>query len=144
MASLTQEAVLRALERQNTVVREPRAWLFRTLYHTFVDHYRKSVREQKGKYGAFALGLTGNEAEWEGTIKNPLPALIAIEDVRKAIERLPGEFRTVVWLSDAEEFRLQEIAEILECPLGTVASRLARGRRELRQLLAAYGPEQEK
>jgi len=54
------------------------------------------------------------------------------------------DLRAVIWLSDAEDFRLKEIAEILELPLGTVASRLFRARQELRQLLSAYGPVEEK
>ena len=54
---------------------------------------------------------------------------------------MPEEFRAAVWLSDAECLRLREIAEILDCPLGTVASRLTRGRQELRRLLSAYGPQ---
>ncbi len=68
-----------------------------------------------------------------------MPALITAEDVRKAVNNLPEAFRAVVWLSDAERVRLREIAEILDCPLGTVASRLVRGRQELRRLLSSYG-----
>jgi len=74
-------------------------------------------------------------------LADPLPSLMTAEDVRKAVDNLPDAFRAVVWLSDAERVRLREIAEILDCPLGTVASRLARGRQELRRLLSAYGPQ---
>ncbi len=73
-----------------------------------------------------------------------LPAVITTEDVRRAIEALPKELRAVVWLSDAEGLLLREIAEILECPIGTVASRLWRARLELRRSLSAYGPPREK
>ena len=66
------------------------------------------------------------------------------DHVRSAVESLPEGFRAAVWLSDAEQFPLRDIAEILGCPLGTVASRLARGRQELRRLLSAYGPQGEK
>lgn len=138
---LTQDAVLRAWKHRNKFVREPRAWLMQTLYHTFVSHHRRGAWKETG------FGELCDQDDWgdetEG-IAGPLPALIPIEDVRNAVESLPEEFRAVVWLSDAEEFRLREIAEILGCPLGTVASRLARGRRELRRLLSAYDPEQEK
>lgn len=134
---LTQETTVRALERQNAILLSPRAWLFRILYHTFVDQYRRD--QQRGMPDEDTYG----EAEVEGLV-DTIPALVAIEDVRNAIGDLPEEFRAVVWLSDAEGFRLQEIAEILRCPLGTVASRLARARRQLRRLLAAYGPPEEK
>ncbi len=133
---LVQESVLRALENENTEMREPRGWLFQTLYHTFISHCRARLRRQ-------TLGENSSLLQPEDRVGG-LPAVIAIEDVRTAVERLPEDFRTVVWLSDAEQFRLREIAEILGCPLGTVASRVARGRQELRRLLSAYGPPEEK
>ncbi len=132
---LVQECVLRALEGQNRVVRNPRAWLFQTLYHAFVDHHRKQLLR-----GPYEEELSG-ESTQAGAAVNPLPAAMAAEDVRAAVESLPPQFRAVVWLSDAEGFLLREVAEILECPLGTVASRLARGRQELRQRLSAYDPQ---
>jgi len=133
---LVQECAVRALKGQKAVVRDPRNWLFRTLYHTFVDHYRKGVL--RGKYdGDF-------EERQAGTVVDALPGVIAMEDVRNAVENLPWQFRAVVWLSDAEDVPLREIAEILDCPLGTVASRLARGRQELRRLLSTYAPQGEK
>ncbi len=135
---LTQESILRALQRPNTIVRDLRAWLFQTLYHTFITHYRHGLRQQM---------LNENWPEDGAALQSlmdPLPAVIAVEDVRSAIEALPEELRTVVWLSDAEQFRLREIAEMLEWPLGTVASRLWRARLELRRLLSAYGPPREK
>jgi RNA polymerase sigma-70 factor (ECF subfamily) len=135
---LVQECVLRALKGQNTVVRDPRNWLFQTLYHTFVDHYRKGVLR-----ATLDEDSSGEGAEAE-SIVDPLLSVIAMEDVRNAVENLPEGLRAVVWLSDAEQLRLREIAEILGCPLGTVASRLARGRQELRRLLSAYGPLGEK
>ncbi len=130
---LIQECVLKALKEQGTDIRDPRNWLFQTLYHTFVDHYRKGVRR-----ATLCEESSDEEAETE-IIVDPLPSVIAMEDVRNAVESLPEGFRAVVWLSDAEQLRLREIAEILNCPIGTVASRLARGRQELRRLLSAYG-----
>lgn len=129
---LTQESVLRALKRRGTIVRNLRAWLFRTLYHTFVSHYRHGLHPE-----IWNENWPADEANLQ-SFTNPLPAAIAVQDVRTAIEALPEELRAVVWLSDAEEFRLREIAEILDCPLGTVASRLSRARQELRRLLSAY------
>lgn len=131
---LTQESALRALQQKKGAVRNLRAWLFRTLYHAFVSHYRRGCREE----------YDPPQAEAELILSNPLPTFVALEDVRKAIESLPYELRSVVWLSDAEEFHLREIAEILGLPEGTVASRLWRARQELRRLLAAYGPPSER
>ncbi len=129
---LTQESVLRALQRQHTIDRNLRAWLFQTLYHTFISHYRRGRHREIPNENSPA-----GEADLQ-SFMNPLPAAIAVEDVRTAIEALPEELRAVVWLSDGEEFRLREIAEMLEWPLGTVASRLSRARQELRRLLSAY------
>lgn len=130
---LIQECVLKALKGENTNIRDPRNWLFQTLYHTFVDHYRKGLRRATHDEDS-----SDEETEAE-TVADPLPSMIAMEDVRNAVENLPEPFRAVVWLSDAEEVPLHEIAAILGCPFGTVASRLARGRQELRRLLSAYG-----
>ncbi len=132
---LSQECVLKALKGQNTNIRDPRNWLFQTLYHTFVDHYRRGVRR------ATHNEETSDEEIEAGSIVDPLPSVIVMEDVRNSVENLPEPFRAVVWLSDAEEVLLREIGVILGCPLGTVASRLARGRQELRRLLSAYGPQ---
>ncbi len=138
---LTQESALRAWERRHTIVSDPRAWLFQTLYHTFISRYRRSLREESG---------SGDPAEdrrdlaLRHGVSPGLPPAIAVQDVRSAIEALPEELRVVVWLSDAEGFRLREIAEMLEWPPGTAASRLWRARQQLRRLLAAYGPPEEK
>lgn len=130
---LTQETVLRAWERKQTITTNARAWLFQTLYHTFVSGRRHFSRWKQG-----VDEDSDTERLEEGG--NPLPTAIATEDVRRAIEALPEELRVVVWLSDAEELRLREIAQILGWPIGTVASRLWRARQELRKFLSAYGP----
>lgn len=134
---LTQECIFRALKNQRQITRNAKAWLFRTLYNAFVSEYRRRhSREPFEEASTFAL-----EAEF---LPDPLPGIIAARDVRTAVESLPAALRVIIWLSDAEDFRLKEIAEILELPLGTVASRLFRARQELRQLLSAYGPVEEK
>ncbi len=124
---LTQETALSAWKRQNTVLRNPRGWLFQILYNTFLTNHRRQLHR---------------EAEWtdaeDGSgaaefFQNRLRDLIAAEDVRLAVAALPEELRTVVWLSDAEEFRLREIAEILGVSSSTVAESLRRGIRKLRK-----------
>jgi RNA polymerase sigma-70 factor, ECF subfamily len=129
---IVHESVLRALEHES-VVRDPQAWLFQIVYRTFISHRRKDQRRATSDEDS-----RHHEAELESWV-DPSPMLITAEDIRKAVDNLPEAFRAVVWLSDAERVRLREIAEILDCPLGTVASRLARGRQELRRLLTAYG-----
>jgi RNA polymerase sigma-70 factor (ECF subfamily) len=131
---IVHDSVLRALKHES-VVRDPQAWLFQIVYHTFISYRRKDERHGTPDEDAWC-----DEAEPESLV-DPLPALITAEDVRKAVDNLPEAFRAVVWLSDAERVRLREIAEILDCPLGTVASRLARGRQEIRRLLSAYDPQ---
>ncbi len=135
---LVQECALRALKGQSSDIRDPRSWLFQTLYHTFIDRYRKGILR-----GIHDEDFSGEETRI-GAVVDALPGVIAREDVQNAVEKLPLPFRAVVWLSDAEEIPLREIAEILGCPLGTVASRLARGRQELRRSLSTYAPQGEK
>lgn len=134
---LTQETALRALQREQTIVRDPRAWLFQTLYHTFISDYRRLSCE------SINVHMSEEELDLQN-LSGPLPDVVAMEDVRKAIEALPDELRSVVWLSDAEGFGLREIAEILGWPIGTVGSRLWRARQELRILLSVYRPPEEK
>jgi RNA polymerase sigma-70 factor (ECF subfamily) len=132
---LVQETATRAWERQHADVQNWRAWLFQTLYHAFISSRRHRHRWKEAGEGAWEEDLGSCD---------PLPVLIAAEDVRRAIEALTEELRAVVWLSDAEELPLRDIAQILGWPIGTVASRLWRARSELRQLLSAYGSPREK
>lgn len=129
-SELTQESALRALEQPSGAIHDLRAWLFQTVYHVFVSDFRRAARQE-------ALPEEREEAQGRH-LSAPLPDFIALEDLRRALEALPGDLRTVVWLSDAEDFRLREIAEMLGWPIGTVASRLWRARAELRQRLSAY------
>jgi RNA polymerase sigma-70 factor (ECF subfamily) len=126
---LVQETAARAWERQNTGIQNWRAWLFQTLYHTFISSRRHRLRWKEAGEGAW-------DEELEAC--DPLLALIATEDVRRAIEALPEELGAVVWLADGEELPLRDIAQILGWPIGTVASRLWRARSELRKSLSAY------
>ncbi len=134
---LTQETVLRAWQHRSMVVRDWRAWLFQTLYHTFISNHRRRLTQQE-----WSRDLAHDEAALFSPV-SLRPSVITGEDVRNAIEVLPEELRVVVWLSDAEGVPLREIAQMLDWPLGTVASRLWRARQELRRLLSVYGPPKE-
>ena len=123
-----------------------KAWLYRILTNTYINLYRKRQREpqtanaeavndwQLARAGEHdAVGLRSAEAD----------ALAALPDteVREAFSALAEDFRMVVYYSDVEGFSYKEIAEIMDIPLGTVMSRLHRGRRILREKLVDYARE---
>jgi RNA polymerase sigma-70 factor (ECF subfamily) len=107
----------------------PAAWLFKILLNT-LHHYRRkwfNVRFIKDEE---------RDLESTAAYAPPVPEKITDEEVLAALDRVPVEFRTVVVLADVEEFSYKEIAHMLEIPVGTVMSRLSRGRKLLRELLA--------
>lgn len=113
-----------------------RAWMYRILRNAFLNSRTglaatKTVALEDEEEGGAAVAVTAETPE------SLLQRTADIESVRKAIERLPVFYREAVLLADMEEMSYQEIAETLSIPIGTVMSRLARGRRALRQTLAA-------
>ena len=124
-----------------------RAWLYRILTNTYINHYRQKQRQpamieldrpddQEDSNGGTLYERLVNTHELPG--ENPEHVLsnrILDRDMQKAIEDLPEDFRMVVILSDIQNFPYQEIADMLHIPIGTVRSRLWRGRRLLQQIL---------
>jgi len=107
-----------------------RAWLFKILFHR-LHHFRRRWAKA-AKVEAFE-----NPQDQDSLMaETPVPQEIRDEDVLKALGKVPIEFREVVLLADVQEFSYKEIAETLKLPLGTVMSRLSRGRKLLRQELA--------
>ena len=108
-----------------------RAWLFKILINE-VRHYRRRWFNTK-------RGSEGEEC-FEETLafEPPIPENIQDEDVLAALDDIPREFREVVLLADVQEFSYREVAELLGVPVGTVMSRLSRGRKQLRVKLADY------
>ena len=120
-----------------------KAWLHRILASTFINTYRKRCREPRQASG-------GDFQEWQMPA-DPLAAQarsaeaealdrLADSEILRALRDLPEEFRVAVYLADIEGYAYKEIAEIMGTPIGTVMSRLHRGRGRLRDKLAAYGP----
>jgi RNA polymerase sigma-70 factor, ECF subfamily len=116
-----------------------RAWLYRILTNAFINIYRKRQREpqtlSEGEveewYLYDKLGSEGAAASAEAEVLESIPD----EDVQEALAALPDQFRLAVLLADVEGFSYKEIAEILDVPIGTVMSRLHRGRRALEKRL---------
>jgi RNA polymerase sigma-70 factor, ECF subfamily len=138
---LVQETFLRAYRgfsgfREGTNLK---AWLYRILTNTFINSYRKRQREPQTVpddnvedwYLYDRLAAQSSTASAEATVLDAMPD----EDVRAALDALPEGFRMAVLLADVEGFSYKEIAEILDIPIGTVMSRLHRGRRALEKAL---------
>ena len=139
---LVSDTVLRAFERwdQYRLGTNIRAWLFTILYHLFVSRKRRidarEVPEGDGESGWSPQDKVG-EADPECRFYDSF----LDDEIVKAIFALPEDYRTAVVLSDIEDFRYAEIAQMLGIPEGTVKSRLFRGRRLLQRKLRGYAEE---
>ncbi len=123
-----------------------RAWLHRILANTFINGYRKRRREpmqasaaefqEDWQASADRLAAPVRSAEAEALDR------LADSDILRALRELPEEFRVAIYLADVEGYPYREVAEMMGTPIGTVMSRLHRGRTKLRQKLAKYAPRQ--
>ncbi len=145
---LTQNTFVKALRfhdkfKEGTYIK---AWLLTILRNTFINEYRRRTRRPA------EVELSGTESAPETTPdpdvffeprqdhKEDLLELVD-DPVRKAIEALPDDFRNAVIMADLEDMSYKEIADVMHCPLGTVMSRLYRGRKLLRDALEDYARE---
>jgi RNA polymerase sigma-70 factor, ECF subfamily len=121
-----------------------RAWLHRILANTFINSYRKKRREPIQDPGTeFSEDWqTGNDPLTPPVRSAEAEALdrLADSDILRALRDLPEEFRVAIYLADVEGYPYKQIAEMMGTPIGTVMSRLHRGRAKLRTKLAAYEP----
>ena len=123
-----------------------KAWLFKIMKNTFINNYRK--KQQTPTLSDFADIEESFETQVSEDaarqIKNPEQELlenVLDEDVQQAIDKLPPDYRMVVLLADLEGFSYKEIADILEVPVGTVMSRLYRGRRLMEASMLEFARE---
>jgi RNA polymerase sigma-70 factor (ECF subfamily) len=144
---LVQDTLLRAYRFFDTF--QPgtncKAWLFRILTNVFCNNYRDREREHvvlteaessSANLEQFVGGTDGRDVE------TALLGRMVSGEVEKALAAVPADFRMAVILADLEDFSYKEIAEIMDCPAGTVMSRLFRGRKILQTLLHDYAVEQ--
>lgn len=146
---LVQEVLLRAFRFFDSF--EPgtncKAWLFRILSNHFNTRYREHEREQDVLNEAESSPanleqFVPHAGESPADIEQAFLGRMVSEDVERALSHVPQEFRMAVILADLEDFSYKEIAEIMDCPAGTVMSRLYRGRRILQRHLYDYAVEQ--
>ena len=146
---LVQDAMLRAYRFFDSFEAGTncKAWLFRILTNAFCNRYREREREHEILTEAESSDanveqfLAGAGSSGRDTESSLLGRMISA-DVERALAAVPQDFRMAVILADLEDFSYKEIAEIMDCPAGTVMSRLYRGRKMLQGLLYQYAVEQ--
>ena len=123
-----------------------KAWLYRILTNTYINSYRKRQRQPQ-QYPTDQVQdwqlYSAEEHTSSGLRSAEIEALdhLPDSDIKEALQQLPEDFRLAVYLADVEGFAYKEIAEIMGTPVGTVMSRLHRGRSQLRSLLSDYARE---
>lgn len=125
-----------------------RAWLFRIMTNTYINKYNAQQRkptetELDDVEELFLYKRLGavDQSQLSQSAEDQMLSLFTDDEVKKALEELPDQFRIPVLMSDVEGFSYKEIAEILEIPLGTVMSRLHRGRKLMQKMLYEYAKE---
>lgn len=140
---LVQETYMKAYRFANSYVAgtNAKAWLFKILKNAFINEYRKRVKQPtKVDYEEIASYHDSEDVKLVGSLdlREEIFQGMLGDEVTKAINSLPVDFRTVILLCDIEGFTYEEIAKIIDIPIGTVRSRLHRARQMLKELLKDY------
>ena len=145
---LLQDAIVRALRfhhkfQEGTYLK---AWLLTILRNTFINDYRKKARrptmvEWTGTEFVPNMKADPDMGYYPEALKSKNVLELLDDDIRSAVESLPEGHRDTVIMADLKDMSYKEIATEMDCPLGTVMSRLHRGRRLLREILASHDPQ---
>jgi len=145
---LVQETFAKAFAAQDkfTMGTNLKAWLYRIQTNAFINTYRKKQREPKRTDADTVedwqlAAAAGHQSSGLASAEQVALDGLGDTEVRRALAELSDDFRMAVYLSDVEGFAYKEIAEIMDTPVGTVMSRLHRGRRMLREKLRDYAAE---
>jgi RNA polymerase sigma-70 factor (ECF subfamily) len=147
---LVQDSLVRAYRFWDSFQQDSncKAWLLRIVTNTFINEYQRRKRSREVLDAA-----TSEQAATDGVLvhaeandkQSPEKAMMTAsvsDDVQRALEQLPDDFRTAVILCDMQGLSYKEIADIMECPVGTVMSRLFRGRKLLAQSLRPFAEQE--
>jgi len=141
---LVQETYLKAFKflQVDKEISNAKSWLFKILMNSFINKYRKEKHEPSlvdfDSVEAFHESIQ-EEASTPSIIEDEFALdKLLDDDIKKALETLPDDFRMVILLSTVEGFSYKEISKIINCPVGTVMSRIYRGRKMLKENLAGY------
>ncbi|MFU8859310.1 MAG: sigma-70 family RNA polymerase sigma factor [Cyclonatronaceae bacterium] len=140
---LVQDTIVKAFRFFNSYEKgtNAKAWLFRILKNSYINNYRKKSKQpHQVDYDEISTFYETVRSEQSNTtdMEDLMYGQLLDDDVTRALERIPEDFRTVVLLCDVEGFTYEEIANMLDVPIGTIRSRLHRGRNLLRAQLLEY------
>lgn len=140
---LVQDTIVKAYRFFNSYEKgtNAKAWLFRILKNSYINKYRKQSKQPyKVDYDEVSTFYESirNERTDTTDLEEILFRELLDDDITSALENLPEDFRTVVMLCDIDGFTYEEIANMLDVPIGTIRSRLHRGRNLLRSELLEY------
>jgi RNA polymerase sigma-70 factor (ECF subfamily) len=119
-----------------------KGWMYRILHNLYMDHLRRKSREATSSYDV--PGISDEDRLIDSYPERSLQALDTLQQeelikiLHETLDKLPEEFRIPIILCDMEDLSYEEIAQIVSCPVGTVRSRIHRGRRELRRAMGPY------
>jgi len=119
-----------------------KAWIFKILTNTYINQYRKKINKpyhvdlEKIKYNYDDKEAAAQTSTQESERLDY--ETLFDDEIKNALQQIPDEFRVVVLLADVESFSYKEVAKIIGCPIGTVMSRLSRGRKQLQNSLRGY------